>query len=239
MADQPLSSATHRRLGGPLPHQLANGPRGHPSPPELSRADHAIRKEYPVLAPISRRYPREKGRFPTCYSPVRHSVFTRRLDLVRLACVKHAASVHPEPGSNSPLKLLQACACSTRSFGPGWSGRTRLSPVGNRSGSSPSCVSSVWPFDWPSRCDGYVCGFFTNPYWLVTVSGFQGSGAARRYITDVASRCQSLFSTNFGDTFARLLRCETPPPFRPGASVPCRCTSTAGPAPLSDRPHEA
>ena len=26
------------------------------------------------------------------------------LDLVRLACVKHAASVRPEPGSNSPLK---------------------------------------------------------------------------------------------------------------------------------------
>ena len=24
---------------------------------------------------------------------------------VRLACVRHAASVHPEPGSNSPLKL--------------------------------------------------------------------------------------------------------------------------------------
>ena len=27
--------------------------------------------------------------------------------LVRLACVKHAASVRPEPGSNSPVKLLQ------------------------------------------------------------------------------------------------------------------------------------
>ena len=26
------------------------------------------------------------------------------LDPVRLACVKHAASVHPEPGSNSPTK---------------------------------------------------------------------------------------------------------------------------------------
>src|ERR1700722_6268563 len=27
-----------------------------------------------------------------------------RLDLVRLACVKHAASVRPEPGSNSPSR---------------------------------------------------------------------------------------------------------------------------------------
>ncbi len=27
--------------------------------------------------------------------------------LVRLACVRRAASVHPEPGSNSPFKLCQ------------------------------------------------------------------------------------------------------------------------------------
>ena len=29
MADHPLRSATHRRLGEPLPHQLANGTRAH------------------------------------------------------------------------------------------------------------------------------------------------------------------------------------------------------------------
>ena len=29
-----------------------------------------------------------------------------RMDLVRLACIKHAASVRPEPGSNSPSRLL-------------------------------------------------------------------------------------------------------------------------------------
>ena len=29
---------------------------------------------------------------------------TRRLDIARLACLIHAASVRPEPGSNSPLK---------------------------------------------------------------------------------------------------------------------------------------
>jgi hypothetical protein len=34
-----------------------------------------------------------------------------RLNLVRLACVKHAASVRPEPGSNSPTK---ACRRSQR-----------------------------------------------------------------------------------------------------------------------------
>ena len=40
----------------------------------------------------------------TCYSPVRHSTLRRSAFLVRLACVKHAASVHPEPGSNSPFE---------------------------------------------------------------------------------------------------------------------------------------
>jgi hypothetical protein len=40
----------------------------------------------------------------TCYSPVRHSPHPRKGGLVRLACVKHAASVRPEPGSNSPIE---------------------------------------------------------------------------------------------------------------------------------------
>ena len=31
---------------------------------------------------------------------------------VRLACVKHAASVHPEPGSNSPQKTKKRCSQS-------------------------------------------------------------------------------------------------------------------------------
>ena len=30
VADQSLNSAMHRRLGKPLPYQLANAPRGHP-----------------------------------------------------------------------------------------------------------------------------------------------------------------------------------------------------------------
>ena len=46
-----------------------------------------------------------RGRLLTCYSPVRHSSTQQKLSFsVRLACVKHAASVRPEPGSNSPNK---------------------------------------------------------------------------------------------------------------------------------------
>ena len=65
---------------------------------------------YAVLAEISLCYPPVYGRLPTRYSPVRHSVScssVRKLPssrFVRLACVKHAASVHPEPGSNSQMK---------------------------------------------------------------------------------------------------------------------------------------
>ena len=42
--------------------------------------------------------------------PLSHNIFTSEEDplkcFVRLACVKHAASVHPEPGSNSHVKWL-------------------------------------------------------------------------------------------------------------------------------------
>ena len=40
-----------------------------------------------------------------------HRTFYKRIGVkrnsVRLACVKHAASVRPEPGSNSPINLLE------------------------------------------------------------------------------------------------------------------------------------
>src|SRR3979411_3268781 len=58
---------------------------------------------YPVLDLVSQAYPRTKGRLLTCYSPVRRSSTPKGLS-ARLACVKHAASVRPEPGSNSPLR---------------------------------------------------------------------------------------------------------------------------------------
>ena len=66
-----------------------------------------MKAEYPVLDTLSSAYPRVKGRLLTCYSPVRHSCTPKGLT-VRLACVKHAASVRPEPGSNSPLKNIDS-----------------------------------------------------------------------------------------------------------------------------------
>jgi hypothetical protein len=45
-----------------------------------------------------------RGQVVTCYSPGRHFTHGLLHFLVRLACVRHAASVDSEPGSNSRLK---------------------------------------------------------------------------------------------------------------------------------------
>src|SRR6266581_6433048 len=71
------------------------------------------RRKYPVLIPVSRSYPEAKGRLLTCYSPVRRSSTPKGLS-ARLACVKHAASVRPEPGSNSPLNVYMQTAGTLR-----------------------------------------------------------------------------------------------------------------------------
>src|SRR5216110_1356698 len=69
---------------------------------------------YAVLASLSERYPPLEGRSPTRYSPVCHSTHPLRGFRVRLACVRHAASVDSEPGSNSHVKFvaLRSTACA-------------------------------------------------------------------------------------------------------------------------------
>ena len=106
MADRPLRPAIDRRLGEPLPHQLAN---------QISAAPGAQGLAVPCFHPeivcgISLSFERlspATGYVPMYYSPVRHSPpgVTPRA-AVRLACVKHAASVQSEPGSNSSVQSL-------------------------------------------------------------------------------------------------------------------------------------
>jgi hypothetical protein len=100
VAGHPLRPATRRCLGGPLPRQLADRPRAPRSAPEFSSNNHAVTRAYAVLPGRWAGYPPLIGRSLTCYAPVRQSPIAGCL---RLACVKHAASVRPEPGSNSPL----------------------------------------------------------------------------------------------------------------------------------------
>src|SRR5262250_2596836 len=69
-----------------------------------------------VLAILSDSYPPLKGRLPTCYSPVRHFTWGRSPFLVRLACVRPAANVRSEPGSNSPVNLKSSTSAQNTSF---------------------------------------------------------------------------------------------------------------------------
>ena len=82
--------------------------RGLPFPESLPEPG-----RYSVLAPLSEGYPHLPGRFPMYYSPVRHLTGGLLPFHVGLACVKHAASVRSEPGSNSPVSssLLGPAIC--------------------------------------------------------------------------------------------------------------------------------
>ena len=67
-----------------------------------------IRRSHAVLAQLSLRYPPRLGTFRCITHPfaTRHQTEVRAA--VRLACVRHAASVQSEPGSNSSV---QTCYC--------------------------------------------------------------------------------------------------------------------------------
>ena len=97
MAVQPLSPATDRRLGGPLPHQLANQTRGHLSAINLWHSDHAIKMRHAVLAVVSNCCPPLKGRFLTRYSPVRHCPLNQLSEnsVIRFSFDLHVLSTPP------------------------------------------------------------------------------------------------------------------------------------------------
>src|SRR5207247_10792760 len=93
----PLRHATDHFLGRPLPHQHANPTRAPPAAINLS----PVARAYAVLAEVSLGYPPQQGRFPRATHPCATPQRAEALRSVRLACVKHAASVRSEPGSNS------------------------------------------------------------------------------------------------------------------------------------------
>ena len=101
VAGRPLRPATRHRLGRPSPHQQADRPRAHPPPKNFPPQS----MQTMVVSGISPGFPElsQSG------GQVAHVLLTRsplipgrNRIIVRLACVKHAASVRPEPGSNSP-----------------------------------------------------------------------------------------------------------------------------------------
>ena len=128
MADHPLRSATDRRLGRPLPHQLTNQTQAHPVPINLWRIRDVSVARYEVLIPVSRGYPSARGRLPTRYSPVRRfplnpstevSVMSFSLDLHVLntppafilsqdQTLNENVILRPKPYDLSDLKLFYA-----------------------------------------------------------------------------------------------------------------------------------
>ena len=109
MADHPLRSAIHRCLGEPLPHQQANGPRAHLWTIAFMKRPSFTSEPFDsvVLSGISTPF-EELSRIQRQVAHVlltRSPLYLPEGFLVRLACVRHAASVRSEPGSNSPIDI--------------------------------------------------------------------------------------------------------------------------------------
>ena len=95
LADHPLRSATDRSFGKPLPYQLANPTRAHLKAINLS-PEGLIRYQlsFPIVIPnLQVDSHALLNRLPL-------STWRTKF-LVRLACIKRAANVRSEPGSNS------------------------------------------------------------------------------------------------------------------------------------------
>ena len=105
-------------------------------------------------------------------------VYPRRGLTARLACVKHAASVRPEPGSNSPLKSSDVVVSDAESSNLGVS-RQEL-PPGMRGGFLPKEPSSGRRID-QGRSDSLRRGVNQiNSSTFGTLLSSQGSSAHQR-----------------------------------------------------------
>ncbi len=110
MAGHPLRPATDHRLGEPLPHQQANRARAPPPTPlralisaiEIAGMLCGISPAFAGLSPIEG----QVTHVLRTRAPCAHPLYCYRGLRTRLACVRHAASVRSEPGSNSRLKLV-------------------------------------------------------------------------------------------------------------------------------------
>ena len=142
---------------------------------------------YAVLFKVSSDYPPVNGRLHTRYAPVRRSPSTgiaTRYAAPRLACVRPAASVYPEPGSNSPLSnpspdsLLKSTSPLLYTPLPIFFLRYYRSAIG--SGylifSKNSLAHDRNPLSSSSLSPGSlsVCGGKGNPFFLLYPNFFQG-----------------------------------------------------------------
>ena len=111
MAGHPLRPATDQSLGEPLPRQQANRPRAPPPTPlralipaaEATGMSCGISPPFGGLSPFGGQVTHVLRTRAPCATPL----YCYKEARTRLACVKHAASVRSEPGSNSRLKLVR------------------------------------------------------------------------------------------------------------------------------------
>ena len=110
MAVHPLRPATDRRLGRPLPHQPANRTQAHP--PAIACKQRPSFKSVPCGTDFVSGISTPFGVLSPAGGQVAYALLTRsplgfcRNKIpVRLACVRHAASVQSEPESNSPVQI--------------------------------------------------------------------------------------------------------------------------------------
>ena len=143
------------------------------------------------------------------------------VDLVRLACVKHAASVRPEPGSNSPTK-----PCSD----PPPEG-SEPEPIVLE----PECLTGEYPWLVALRADLLICHEFGNP-WTCELTR-QRPAPARR-LPSVAARIgvQSslLFSRSQGTLESLTTNWRTCSTARSCWSCWCRCSGGVNARPERD-----
>ena len=110
MTDRPLRPATDHCLGEPLPRQQANRPQAPPPTPfralipktEILGMSCGISPAFAGLSPFGG----QVTHVLRTRAPCAGFLYCYRKLRTRLACVKHAASVRSEPGSNSRLKLV-------------------------------------------------------------------------------------------------------------------------------------
>ena len=111
MTDHPLRPVTRLSLGRPLPYQLADGPQTDLSARGFRRNPPLCPYVFRLMAlvGISSGFPElfQTERYVIHVLLTRPPLYSSSEDnfRARLACVRHAASVRSEPGSNSPIKL--------------------------------------------------------------------------------------------------------------------------------------
>ena len=109
----PVDLSVRLPVFGLVSRYLTNCLIGHKSLQKRISAFHL--PAYGVLAPVSRRWPPLSDKslcftHPSAAEMYQSTEVSQSIS-AQLACVKHAASVRPEPGSNSPLNPLSLTYC--------------------------------------------------------------------------------------------------------------------------------